>query len=110
MQQQFRQGDVALIPIAPLSEKKRKQGTVVPRDKGRVVLAYGEVTGHAHAIVAPGVTQVEFTDGERVLTIDPVSEALLLHEEHATIALPPGDYKVVRQREYTPEAIRNVAD
>jgi len=26
----------------------------VPRDRGRVVLAYGEATGHAHAIAEPG--------------------------------------------------------
>jgi hypothetical protein len=36
--------------------------------------------------------------------------AEVIHEEHATIALEPGKYVVRRQREYTPEAIRNVAD
>ena len=42
----FRQGDVGLIPVASLPDGAKK----VPRDKGRIVLAYGEVTGHAHAI------------------------------------------------------------
>ena len=32
------------------------------------------------------------------------------HEEHATLTIPPGDYEVKRQREYTPEEIRRVAD
>ena len=32
------------------------------------------------------------------------------HEEHASIQLPKGNYRIVRQREYSPEAIRNVAD
>ena len=34
----------------------------------------------------------------------------LEHDEHETIQLPPGDYRIIRQREYSPEAIRNVAD
>ena len=37
---------------------------------------------------------------ERFLRI--VTEARLTHEEHAAIALPPGLYRVVRQREYAP--------
>ena len=42
----IRQGDVLLVPVASLPA-----GCVeVPNDKGRIVLAYGEVTGHAHAI------------------------------------------------------------
>jgi hypothetical protein len=34
----------------------------------------------------------------------------LIHDEHGTITLPRGSYQVIRQREYTPEAIRNVED
>lgn len=110
MQHQIRQGDVALVPRQPLSADERAKATPVARDQGRVVLAYGEVTGHAHAIHAPGVEQVEFEGGARVLRVDAVSQALLQHEEHAAISIPPGDYSVIRQREYTPEAVRNVAD
>jgi hypothetical protein len=36
--------------------------------------------------------------------------ALLTHEEHAPIPLPAGAYRVVRQREYTSEQVRDVAD
>lgn len=107
---QIRQGDVALIPRAPLTAAQRAQMTVVPRDNGRVILAYGEVTGHAHALVEDHVTMYRGDDGQRVLTIDPVSEAILRHEEHTHLTVPPGDYTVVQQREYTPEAVRNVAD
>jgi hypothetical protein len=39
-----------------------------------------------------------------------VDGACLRHEEHTAVVLPPGIYEVVIQREYTPEAIRNVAD
>ena len=34
----------------------------------------------------------------------------LKHDEHSTIELPQGNYRVTRQREYSPTAIRNVAD
>jgi hypothetical protein len=34
----------------------------------------------------------------------------VVHQEHATIELPAGNYRAIRQREYSPEAIRNVAD
>lgn len=103
-----RQGDVLItrIPSIPsdLSEVKR--------DRGRVVLAYGEVTGHAHAILDDPVTLFapadldEMTD--RFLQVE--QEAALTHEEHDTITLPPGNYLVRRQREYTPAAPVYVAD
>lgn len=44
--QSIRQGDVLLKPVSALPSNC----TAVPLDKGRIVLAYGEVTGHAHAI------------------------------------------------------------
>jgi hypothetical protein len=76
--------------------------TEVPRDNGRIVLAYGEVTGHAHAIHDSGAVLLAAPDTEdRFLRIMDASGVSLTHEEHATIALPPGDYIVRRQREYT---------
>lgn len=80
----------------------------VPRDGGRVVLAYGEVTGHAHAISDADVDMVT-ESGVTYLEVR-AAMAALTHDEHATIQVPRGTYVVRRQREYTPEAIRNVAD
>jgi hypothetical protein len=34
----------------------------------------------------------------------------VVHEEHGPITLDPGMWRVVRQREYHPEAIRTVMD
>ncbi len=45
-----RQGDVLLTPVASLPEGCTKVANTDPQK--RVVLAYGEVTGHAHAIYA----------------------------------------------------------
>jgi hypothetical protein len=74
---------------------------------GDVILAYGEVTGHAHRIKKE-TAKLWSAGAERFLqTIVPTA---LTHEEHSTITLDSPWYKVVQQREYTPEAIRNVAD
>ena len=48
-------------------------------------------------------------DGQRYIRV-PKDGASVQHQEHAAIALEPGDYEVVLQREYTPEAIRRVRD
>ncbi len=99
----FRQGDVLLQRVTKLPEGARP----VEWDK-RVVLAYGEVTGHAHAISTQYATMYMWK-GDRLLEVK--SGAKLVHEEHATIALPEGVYKVIQQREYVPEAPpREVAD
>ena len=102
----YRQGDVLVVERnAPNAEALKP----VDRDNGRVVLAYGEVTGHAHAIFEPAaVLFADIESGRRFLKSDKQME--LRHEEHSTIILPPGDYEVIRQVEYTPAGLRTVAD
>lgn len=99
----YRQGDVLLIEVSGLPS----EAAPLARDGGRVVLAYGEVTGHAHAIYDPGAALYAANDDRYLLVTAPVS---LRHEEHSRIGLHPGVYRVVRQREYSPEEIRYVAD
>lgn len=101
---QFRQGDVLIHRVKKITTKDE-----IKRDNGRVVLAYGEVTGHAHAITDESVTQYQSDAGVTALEIK-TAVALLKHEEHGTISIPKGKYRVTRQREYTPTEIRNVAD
>ena len=100
----FRQGDVLLLADDPdsLPEKVRP----VPRQGGRVVLAEGEVTGHAHAISSPAATLLRVgTDADAPRFLRTGAPVDLVHEEHATIALPEGLYTVVIQREYVPPEI-----
>lgn len=103
----YRQGDVLLIPTDKAFPKGAKPA---PLDGGRVILAYGEVTGHCHEVIG----DVEFLAADldemadRFLRVE--KEASVVHDEHTTIRLPAGDYVVRRQREYTPEAIVRVAD
>ena len=108
--QQFRQGDV-LVESVKLTRAQliKKGGKVLPREAGRVVLAHGEATNHAHAIADVGVELIELETGERFLFSE--SGGTLRHEEHGLIEIPAGMHRVVwPQREYQPDAIRNVAD
>ena len=78
----------------------------VPRRGGRVVLAEGEVTGHAHAIRSPAATLLRAGDGaEAPRFLRATAPVDLVHEEHATIDAPRGPYAVVIQREYVPPEI-----
>lgn len=92
----YRQGDVLLQKIDGLPADAQP----VECDS-RVVLAYGEVTGHCHALSTASAVMFTF-NGERF--IDAKDGAQLRHEEHATIILPQGVYRVIQQREYVPEA------
>jgi hypothetical protein len=74
-----------------------------------VVLAYGEVTGHAHAIADSGAALLRHEDNQ-YLRVTAAGGVGLTHEEHDTIVVPRGDYRVVRQREYAPEAPGFVED
>jgi hypothetical protein len=153
---QYRQGDVMIERIDKLPTGLKKQDA----ENGRVILAHGEVTGHAHSFAANRATKLvaengaEFfrVKGEEIKTKLPIVRqwknqvmvnhpvlgmiefaiadveidggeveidgefGLLRHDEHSTHAVPAGLYRgagatgTVRQREYTPEAIRNVAD
>ena len=115
----YRQGDVLLVGVPPREAKTIRTGKDL-RESGRVVLAHGEVTGHAHVVVPGLLTErrkgsVRFEEGldqfagQQILRV--IGRAAeLRHDEHSTIVLPRGTYRVVRQREYSPEEIRRVAD
>lgn len=98
-----RQGDVLLV-----RKGKPKGAGKLPREDGAVVLAHGEVTGHKHQLRGPQVNY--FRDsGHEYLTVIGAPEPLV-HEEHSAIPMAPGDYELAQQVEYTPAALRNVAD
>jgi hypothetical protein len=103
----IRQGDVLFTRISRLPKGKRTK-----RASG--VVAYGEVTGHSHALAFEdrGEAEVlEISDGLFVRVSEHgVSGVIFQHEEHGPVTLPPGNYRIVIQREYSPEAIRNVVD
>lgn len=96
--QPYRQGDILLVPVAKLPEGLEE----VPRQGGKIVLAEGEATGHLHAIESEEASflATDLADIEgRFLAVE--EEVTLTHPEHDAIALPPGNYEVRRQREYS---------
>lgn len=97
MTKTYRQGDVLLLQVsAPRAELKE-----VPREAGRIVLAHGEVTGHSHAIASKSARlAINEQTLERFLRAK--APAVLEHEEHARVRLPPGNFEVRIQREYDP--------
>jgi hypothetical protein len=105
----YRQGDVLLVPIdaAQLPSNPARQDR---DERGRLVLAQGEATGHAHVITAPTARLLTDPDEVERRFLVLATQALLTHEEHASLPLPAGTYEVVRQREYTATADRDVAD
>ncbi|MBH0776046.1 hypothetical protein [Nocardia bovistercoris] len=107
----YRQGDVLIVPVAAAAVPKALvDAPSVARDpRGRLVLALGEVTGHAHAVQGPGrLIRESGATGPMLLHLP--EGGRVVHEEHAAIGLPKGWYRVVRQREYVPGSVRIVAD
>lgn len=94
----IRQGDVLFRQVEAVPEGAFKMGR-----SGPVVLARGEVTGHAHVVEDAGATLYAH-DGARYLAVE--REATVTHEEHSPVTLGPGVWEVRRQREY--EETRNV--
>ena len=104
-----RQGDVLLIPVASMPAGLKPVAPV----NGRVILAFGEATGHHHSLAASAAAL--FRPDDMPSGIGGWLEvgsagAVLEHQEHSPITLPPGIYRQAAQVEETPEAVRQVAD
>ena len=101
----YRQGDVLVQRVKSVPSTAKAQSPI----NGRVILAYGEVTGHHHSIEADAADWWKSADTDDQF-IDVKQPTQLVHQEHSAVALKLGKYRVSRQREYSPAAIRNVAD
>lgn len=89
----FRQGDIYIESVRRVPEGAIK--------RSRTVLVEGELTGHRHRIRDYHTANVFEADGQ--LYVDVIGDwAEVVHEEHGTIALNRGTYRVWRQREYDP--------
>lgn len=104
MKKIYRQGDVLLVPAQAIPAEAKAQT--------HLTLAYGEVTGHHHRF-APDSAATFFRPDDAGMGggwLEVRETALLEHEEHTAIAIPPGLYRVAIQVEETPEAVRRVED
>lgn len=99
MPRHYRQGDLLFI------QQDTRPNIDLTARQSNVIVA-GEATGHAHRLT--GGTILEAPDG--TLYLDLPSATQVVHEEHDPLTLDPGLWVVMRQREYSPEAIRTVLD
>ena|SRR5271167_3870130 len=100
---QYRQGDVLFVRC---SAKPAGKATVRPT--GHIL--EGEATGHIHRLSEPSIATAEVYEIDGKLFVSSEEGISVVHEDHHTLELPAGHYEVVRQREYQPDSIRNVAD
>ena len=99
----YQQGDVLLLTAEIPSSASISR---------RLILAEGEVTGHAHRLdEATDGLLYEATDGTLYLRVG-AQGATITHEEHRSITVPQGDYRVGRVQEYDhfAEEARSVRD
>ena len=102
MAAQIRQGDVLLIPRAAPEGAQLRGGD-------SLVLARGEVTGHAHRLLGP-VAAWRGEDGRRYVLVG--EGVTITHEEHDPIPapVPPGWYEVRQQQTWWADGWRRVRD
>lgn len=97
----YRHGDVLVAKVKAIPEKAVK--------RPHLVLAEGELTGHSHRVLEAGSAELYQAGAEMYLRVL-ADGATLIHQEHGPIVLPRGEYRVWRQREYSPAEIRVVRD
>lgn len=98
------QGDVCIEKATIPSTAKRKRG---------LVLAEGEVTGHAHRLNVPETVTAELFEEKSDLYLRVSGGSVeLVHEEHKPIVIEEGEYVVDRvlEYDYDTEESRRVQD
>jgi hypothetical protein len=105
---QLQQGDVllSLVSELPTSTKPIK-------DKRGVVLAEGEHSGHYHAFAdSGGLELLESPNKVRFVRNNSKTSAILTHQEHKPVNVPPGIWQIgiVREKDWFSEMVRPVID
>lgn len=102
------QGDVYLIGI-----KELPKGLSIKKNDNRgIVLAEGEHTGHAHIINDDAIFAILLEGANKEMYLQALKEVEIKHQEHKSIVLPAGNYKVgiIREYDYFLEESRKVVD
>lgn len=89
----WRQGDIFIESTAEIPSDAVEQSNLV--------LAEGEATGHRHRIAEHHTARL-FAHGRQLYLNVIADEAHVVHDEHQTIPLGRGLYRVWRQREFDP--------
>jgi len=107
------QGDFLILRVDNIPENMER----IPSENGLITVAHSE-TGHNHVMEAENVAAYKAAGTptvdlyEMFLSVSEPTEITHLREfdTHAPLLVPPGDYKIFRQREYTPEGFRKAQD
>jgi hypothetical protein len=97
----YRHGDVLVKQVSHIPDGAVK--------RNHLVLAEGEMTGHAHRVAEADSAELYQRGVELYLHVL-ATNATLIHQEHGPISLGRGKYRIWRQREYAPREIRTVRD
>jgi len=108
------QGDLLIRRVDSIPQDAK----TIKADNGNYIVAHSE-TGHHHVIAErPNVSL--YTTGDpmvsylQVIQAEEEVETIIEHmrnfDTHEPIKIPPGNYEIRRQREYTPEGWRRVED
>ena len=111
---QAAQGDLLIKRIDSIPSDAKP----IKADKGQFIVAHSE-TGHNHVIAErPNVSM--YTTGDPMVSylqvvescdeVETIIEHLRNFDTHESIKIPNGNYEIRRQREYTPEGWRQIAD
>ena len=80
------------------------EDTTIPKGSKSLktdVLAEGEATGHTHRLVGQAqILEHKATDGTVEKYVNAKQDSQLVHQEHNTIDIPKGVYRVVQEREF----------
>lgn len=95
-----RQGDLLIVRVDAIPKQALQR-------KSRV-LAEGEATGHLHELDQEA--NVYSADGVLYFRVHESATSVLTHPEHKPLTFEPGDYRVIRQREYEPRGWRYIND
>ena len=104
------QGDIAITSLNALPEGLKTSAG----ENGVHILAHSE-TGHNHEVMEADVQFFDDTENELVSYLVVEKDGVELKhnrsfDTHETISFDAGIYRINRQREYTPEGYRRVAD
>ena len=90
---QLQHGDVCIEATKIPDSAKRREGDLI--------LAEGEVSGHAHRVACPDGVEAELLElGDRIFLRIMGGDASVVHEEHKEITIPAGEYEISRVQEY----------
>ncbi|HEY1601140.1 MAG TPA: hypothetical protein VGG64_16175 [Pirellulales bacterium] len=90
----YRQGDIFIESVPSIPPGAAKQPDLV--------LAEGEATGHRHRVDDSCCSADLFAHQGQLYLSVLTDEAMVIHDEHDTIVLTRGKYRIWRQREYDP--------